>query len=729
MKFRLFRQLEGMDCGPACIQMVAYHYGKRISLYLLRDFCNVTRLGVSGDDIVSGCRKLGLETVPCMVMKEKSEGLPLPAIIHWRQNHFVVLYDIKEKAGERIYHIADPQYGKINMKEDMFQEEWCGKETKGYAILIRPTEAFETIETDKTSFWETSKLFLSPLCQSIKKFSKNFVYVALLSILILFANWCMPFFFQKAVDIGIGNRDLSIVVMLMVGQLVCFLGYSIAGAINNIILTKIGFNVSIDLLTRFLHKIIKLPLSFFDTRLNTDLLQRMEDLRRIQILLTNQLQSVSLALINMIIFSAVLIYYDVRIFAIFAMFTILSILFSRVFLNRLRILNYTKFSLDAEIKNLNYELVNGMPEIKINNAQDKKVKDWETVQAKINKVSLKTLFNALYMSSGTSFITQFAQLAILVVAAYSVIGNEITIGVMMTITYVIGQLSNATNVVINFSREIVETKMAVERVNEVYRRNDENDKSITSHNISNDIMINNVSFKYEGSYSPLVLHDINLSIPKGKITAIVGASGSGKTTLMKLILSFYRPTSGNIYLGDKILQDINTDVWRQHCGVVMQNGYVYSGSVAENIALDYSDGSLDDVVSAARLACADEFIRMLPRGYNTRIGNNGVGLSGGQIQRLLIARAVYHTPEYMFFDEATSSLDATNEKQIMNNLFSFYKGRTVIIIAHRLSTVKNADNIVFMDKGRIIETGTHKELVNLKGSYYNLIKDQLEIGE
>lgn len=263
MKFRLFRQLEGMDCGPACIQMVAYHYGKRISLYLLRDFCNVTRLGVSGDDIVSGCRKLGLETVPCMVMKEKSEGLPLPAIIHWRQNHFVVLYDIKEKAGERIYHIADPQYGKINMKEDMFQEEWCGKETKGYAILIRPTEAFETIETDKTSFWETSKLFLSPLCQSIKKFSKNFVYVALLSILILFANWCMPFFFQKAVDIGIGNRDLSIVVMLMVGQLVCFLGYSIAGAINNIILTKIGFNVSIDLLTRFLHKIIKLPLSFF----------------------------------------------------------------------------------------------------------------------------------------------------------------------------------------------------------------------------------------------------------------------------------------------------------------------------------------------------------------------------------------------------------------------------------------------------------------------------------
>jgi ATP-binding cassette, subfamily B, bacterial len=729
MKFRLFRQLEGMDCGPACIQMIAFHYGKRISLYLLRDLCNVTRLGVSGDDIVNGCRKLGLEAVPGMVMKEKSEEFPLPAIIHWRQNHFVVLYDIKEKAEKRIYHIADPQYGKINMKEDLFQEEWCGKESKGYAILICPTDTFEKNESDITSFWKASKLFLSPLYQSIKKFSKNFIYIVLLSILILLTNWCMPFFFQKAVDIGIGNRELSIVVMLMTGQLICFLGYSIAGAVNNIILTKVGFNVSIDLLTRFLHKIIKLPLSFFDTRLNTDLLQRMEDLRRIQILLTNQLQLGFLSLINMIVFSAVLIYYDLRIFIIFIIFTILSIFFSQVFIKRLCILNYSKFSLDAEMKNMNYELVNGMPEIKINNAQDKKVTDWKTVQAKINNVSLKTLFNALYMSSGTSFITQIAQLAILVLAAYSVIGNEITIGVMMTITYVIGQLSNATNVVINFSREIVETKVAVERVNEVYRRKDENDESTASHNISTDILISDVSFKYEGSYSPLVLHNINLSIPKGKIIAIVGASGSGKTTLMKLMLSFYKPTSGNIYLGNDILQDINTDVWRRHCGVVMQNGYIYSGSVAENIALAYSEDSIDNVVSAARLACADEFIRMLPRGYNTSIGNNGVGLSGGQIQRLLIARAVYRNPEYMFFDEATSSLDATNERQIMNNLFNFYKGRTVVIIAHRLSTVKNADIIVFMAKGRIIETGTHKELVDFRGAYYNLIKEQLDIGE
>lgn len=729
MKFKLYRQLEGMDCAPACLQMVANYYGKRISLYKLRDLCNVTRLGVSGDDIVSGCTQVGLEAVPCMIEKHKAANIPIPAIIHWRQNHFVVLYDIKDKAGNRTYYIADPQYGKVRMKEEMFLDEWCGKESKGYAILIRPTDAFQEVASDETTFWESSKQILTPLYESIKKYGRKFFYVGILSFLVLLANWCMPFFFQKAVDIGIGNRDISVVIMLMSGQLVCFLGYSIAGAVNNVILTKIGFRVSVDLLVRFLHKIIRLPLSFFDTRLNTDLLQRMEDLKRIQTLLTNQLQSVSLALINFVVFSAVLIYYDLRIFSIFIIFAILSVLISRAFLNRLKSLNYRKFSLDTEIANLNYELVSGMPEIKINNAQDKKVSEWENVQTKINDISLKTLFNALYMSSGTTFISQFAQLVILVLAAYSVIGTEMTIGVMMTITYVIGQLTNATNMVVNFSREIVESKIAIERVNEVYRRKDENEEGKNTPNEFGDLFINNVSFKYEGSYNPLVLHEINATIPKGTVTAIVGASGSGKTTLMKLMLSFYKPTTGEIIIGGETLQNRNTDMWRQHCGVVMQNGYIYSGTVAENIALAYSETDEEAVVSAARLACADEFIRMLPRGYNTRIGNNGVGLSGGQIQRILIARAVYKNPEYLFFDEATSSLDAFNEKQIMDNLSGFYKGRTVVIIAHRLSTVKNADNIIFMNKGRIEESGTHKELVNKKGAYFNLVKDQLELGE
>lgn len=729
MKFRLFRQLEGMDCGPACIQMVAFHYGKTISLYKLRDLCNVTRLGVSGDDIVSGCVGIGLEAVPCMVEKEKITILPSPAIIHWRQNHFVVLYGIKEKRGTRYYYIADPQYGKIVMSETEFYDNWCGSEEKGYAIIMQPTEKFDSVQSEDVSFSESCKLFLSPLYESIRKYIGRIPYVGLLTMLLLFVNWCMPFFFQKAVDVGIGNKDLSLVIMLMTGQLVCFIGYSIAGAMNNVLLTKIGFNVSIDLLSRFLHKIIKLPLSFFDTRLNTDLLQRMEDLKRIQILLTNHLQSISLAGINFVVFSIILVYYDFRIFVIFIVFSIISLLLSKVFLSKLKILNYTKFSLDTEIKNLNYELVSGMPEIKINNAQDKKVSDWERVQSRINEISLKTLFNSLYMSSGTNFITQFAQLTILVVAAYSVISEDITIGVMMTVTYIIGQLTNATNTVINFSREVVETKNAIERVNEVYRRTDENDKKIIPLEICGDIQCNNLSFKYEGSYSPFVLNDINLTIPHGKVTAIVGASGSGKTTLMKLILSFYKPTKGRIILGEKDLVHYDTDAWRNHCGVVMQSGYIYSGTVAENIALAFSEADIDRVKSAAMIACANEFISNLPRGYNTRIGNNGVGLSGGQIQRILIARAIYKNPDYVFFDEATSSLDATNEKQIMDNLYKFYAGKTVIIIAHRLSTVKNADNIVFLDKGCIIEEGTHRELVEKKGAYYHLVKDQLELGD
>lgn len=414
---------------------------------------------------------------------------------------------------------------------------------------------------------------------------------------------------------------------------------------------------------------------------------------------------------------------------IFILFSFFSAFLSKYFLGKLKILNYSKFTLEAEIKNLNYELISGMPEIKINNAQDKKVAEWEKVQKRVNEISLKTLFNSLYMSSGTTFIIQFAQLIILVVAAYSVIQGNITIGIMMTITFIIGQLTNATNYIINFSREVVETKTAIERVNEVYRRKNENNPTITNIESLGDIICKNVSFKYEGSYNPYVLHNINLIIPKGKFTAIVGASGSGKTTLMKLLLSFYQPSQGQIFLGNKDISTCNTDIWREHCGVVMQSGYIYSGTVAENIALAFSESNIEDVILAAKIACADDFIKKLPRGYYTRIGNNGVGLSGGQIQRILIARAVFRKPQYVFLDEATSSLDASNEKLIMDNLSKFYVGRTVVVIAHRLSTVKNADNIVYLERGHIMEMGNHHALVAQKGAYYNLVKDQLELGD
>lgn len=729
MSFKLFRQLEGMDCGPACIQMVAFHYGKHISLNKLRDLCNVTRLGVTGEDLVTGCLSLGLESVACMVEREKVKVIPLPTILHWRNNHFVVLYDIKQKTDGIYYFIADPQYGKIVIDEKDFYDNWCGTESKGYAILIQKTESFEKNESDNKTFKETLKDFFSPLYDSVRHYKKKLIWVAVLSIIVLITNWCMPFFLQNAVDKGIGTRNLSIVIILMAGQFMCFIGFFMAGATNSIILTKIGFNISIDLLTRFLHKIIKLPISFFDTRLNTDLLQRMEDLKKIQNLLTNQLQPLTLSLVNFIVFSIILVYYNTLIFFLFIVFSFLSFLFSKHFLQRLKILNYSRFNLEAEVKNLNYELISGMPEIKINNAQDKKVADWEKVQKKINKISLKTLFNSLYMSSGTTFIIQFSQLTILVVAAYSVIQESITIGIMMTITFIIGQLTNATNFVIAFSREVVETKTAIERVNEVYRRNDENNDTLTKIESLGDIICKNVSFKYEGSYNSYVLHDINLTIPKGKTTAIVGASGSGKTTLMKLLLSFYKPTKGTILLNNQKMNECNTDIWREHCGVVMQSGYIYSGTVAENIALAFSETNINDVILAAKIACADDFIKNLPRGYYTRIGNNGVGLSGGQIQRILIARAVFRKPQYVFLDEATSFLDASNEKLIMENLSKFYIGRTVFVIAHRLSTVKTADNIVFLDKGRIIEMGDHRSLVKKKGAYYNLVRDQLELDE
>lgn len=729
MKFKLFRQLEGMDCGPACIQMIAFHYGKKISLYTLRDKCNVTRLGVSGDDIVNGSRALGFNAMPCFVPTDKVEKMPLSAIIHWRQSHFVVLFDIYTKNGIKYYHIADPQYGIVALPEIDFQESWTNNTEKGYAILLEPTEAFNKLVSERSSLRENIRSLCSPLYNSLSQYSSKFISVAILTTIIAVINWGMPFLLQNAVDKSINNKELSLVVLLLLGQIICFIGYYISAASNNVILTKLGFSVSINLLTKYLHKIIKLPISFFDTRLNTDLLQRMEDLKRIQNLLTNQLQMISLAIINLIVFSCILTYYDIRIFFVYILFSTLATVVSKRYLNKLQILNYSKFTWDAEIKNLNYEIICGMPEIKINNAQEKKIQDWEKVQHKINKVSLNTLFNSLYMSAWDSFIVQIGHILILIIVATSVINNELTIGVMMTISYIIGQLSNATNIVMSFFREVVETKTAIERVNEVFRRTDEN--STASHRITQfgDIICKDVFFKYEGSYNPYVLKSINLNIPKGKFTAIVGVSGSGKTTLMKLLLSFYKPNSGVIFIGNKSLHETNTDFWRQECGVVMQSGYIYSGSVKENIALASIDVNIDDIKHAAKLACADDFISKLPRGYDTKIGNNGVGLSGGQIQRILIARAIYKQPQYLFFDEATSSLDATNEKTIMDNLYNFYKGRTVVVIAHRLSTVRDADNIIFLNDGKVVETGTHKELLALKGQYYELVKDQLELNK
>lgn len=730
MQFRVYRQLEGMDCGPACIQMVADYYGRPIGLHRLRDYCNVTRLGVSAGDIENGCKAIGLDAQVCFVGKNVIDKIPLPAILHWRQNHFIVLYNIKHNSKGNSYFMADPQYGKVVLSEKVFMDEWIGMEDKGGAILIEPTRAFFDREREKKSVRNGIKKIADLLMGIIKTYPKSFSWVLILSLLAATANWLTPFFFQKAIDIGIGNKDLNIVMLMMFGQLSFFLGYSIFGNISNILLTKIGFNTSVTLLKTLLFKLIKLPISFFDTKLNTDLLQRIEDQRQVQQLFTSYLQTIYLALINFIVFSAILIYYNLYIYLIFLFFSIISLFYTRIFLKNLKILNYSKFTLDSINKNATYELIGGMPEIKINNAQQARITSWEQIQLKLNKTSLKALYNSIYLSSGTSFLMNFAQIIILIACAYFVIQGQMTIGIMMTITYIIGQLSNSTNNIINFIRQAQDTKLSFDRLEEIYRKEDENndDKKNVSAFLNKGILFKDVSFKYEGSYSPYVLCNVNLFVPKGKATAIVGASGSGKTTLMKLMLAFYYPQMGDMYLDDEKMSIINSDMWRDNCGVVMQDGYIFSGSVAENIALAEIVPNMDKVEKAAKIACIDKFIDRLPLKYNTKIGNHGVALSGGEKQRIFIARAVYKDPQFIFLDEATNSLDANNERAIMENLYEFYKGKTVVTIAHRLSTVRNADQIIVLDNGEIVEKGTHDELTNLKGKYYHLVKNQLELG-
>lgn len=724
-------QLESMDCGPACIQMIAAFYGKHYSLRTLKLHCNVTRVGVTAKDVTTGCDAIGLKNAVVQIFPRELERLPLPAILYWRQNHYVVLYKMRKKRGKTLYYIADPSYRKVVLQEEAFMRDWLGDEKQGIALLLEPTEAFFEKPAEKRAYGEEIKKYLGIFREVLRKHRRGFLQVGLLTVIIALLNWAMPFFMQNAVDRGIGGQNMPLVMMLLLSQLFFFLGYSLSSALNNVILTRIGFRISVDFLTRYLYKLIRLPISFFDTKLNTDLIQRMDDQRRMENFLTGSMTSIFLSLVNFVVFSAILLYYNIFIFLIFLFFSFASTLYTRRFLDKLMTLNYARFTVSADSKNVVYELINGMTEIKINSAQASRISKWEKIQHALNAVTLRSLFTSLRLSTGTSFLSKLSDIIVMIGCAYFVIQEEMTIGIMMTILYILGQLSGATSSIIGFITSAQETKLALDRIDDIYQRPDEDNERKTAPPVPlrQGLRLSGVSFKYPGSFNPFVLHHVDLTIPAGKVTAIVGASGSGKTTLMKLLLSFYYPQQGEIFLDDDKLSGINAEAWRRNCGVVMQDGYIFSGTIAENIALADEQPDMERVRKAAEIACLNDFVESIPMQYNTKIGKAGMGLSGGQTQRILIARAVYENPDFIFFDEATSSLDAHNERQIMQNLSSFYQGKTVIIIAHRLSTVSNADNIIFMDNGRIVEQGDHETLTMAKGAYYKLIKNQLELGK
>ncbi len=735
MKVTHYKQLDSMDCGPTCLRMVAKYYGKSYSTQYLRNNSFITREGVSMLGISEAAEQIGFRTRGYRLTWEQlRDEVPLPCIAHWNQRHFVVVYDIKKngkhKTCEALVHVADPASGLLEYSKDEFLKCWYSHKengaNEGAALLLEPTPDFYTHEDEKGPKTRFLYLlgYLRPYIRFILQLGLGMLAGSVLSLI-------FPFLTQSIVDYGIGNGDLAFIILILVAQMVLTLGQTANGFIRNWIMLHVTTRISISLISDFLIKLMRLPIAFFDTKMIGDIMQRIQDHHRIQSFLTQSLVDIIFASLTLIIYTVIMAVYHVGILGVFMLGSVLYISWVMIFLKRRREIDYKRFQqASANTSNI-VQLVTGMQEIKLNACEKQKRWEWESIQARLFKVSIKGLALNQNQQLGATFINQAKDLFISFLSARAVITGDMTLGMMMAVQYIIGQLNAPIQQFIGFTQAAQDAKISLERLGEIHNREDEEkpeDKRIQEIPGSGNIEVSAVTFQYEGPHSEKVLDDISLVIPSNRITAIVGTSGSGKTTLLKLLLGFYEPVIGKIHLNGIELKQYSQSQWRKRCGVVMQEGFVFSDTIANNIGIMDEMPDRKKLEQAVKTANVNDYIESLPLRYNTRIGNDGHGLSTGQKQRILIARAVYKNPDYIFFDEATNSLDAKNERVIMENLKQFFYGRTVVIVAHRLSTVKNADQIVVMEKGRIVETGNHKELVKKKGAYFNLVRDQLELG-
>ncbi len=713
-----------MDCGPTCLRMVAKYYGRNFKVQTLRKLCEINKEGVSLLGISDASEKIGFRSLGVKLNTTNLKEAELPCILHWRQNHFVVLYKIKNNK----YYIADPGNGLIPLTEADLNRNWLGDKEKseGIALLLSPTPQFYEQDDEKGS--EVRWSFLLRYLITYRKLVIQLLFgLGIGSVLQLI----VPFLTQSVVDIGINTRNLNFVYIIVIAQAMLIIGRVSVEFIRSWILLHISTRVNISILTDFLIKLMKLPMSFFDTKMTGDIMQRMNDQKKIESFLTGSTLSTVFSLFNLLVFSVVLAYYNIAIFFVFAVSSTLYTTWILLFLKRRRVLNYKSFDVSAKNQSSIVQLIGGMQEIKLNNCEQQKRWEWEHIQARLFKFNVKTLALSQYQQGGSTFINEGTNLLITFLSAKAVIDGNLTLGAMMAVQYIIGQLNSPIQQFLGFIQGYQDAKISLERLNEIHQMDDEEpDNKEWNHTLpeNKSISINKLTFRYPGAGNEPVLEHIDLYIPQGKTTAIVGMSGSGKTTILKLLLRFYVPEKGEIKIGEQSLNNIGFKTWRSQCGVVMQDGFIFSDSIERNIAVgdDYPDKV--KLRHAIKVANIQDFIDGLPLGLNTKIGAEGNGISQGQRQRMLIARAVYKNPEYIFFDEATNALDANNERVIMNNLQEFFAGRTVVIVAHRLSTVSHADNIIVLDKGRIIEQGTHQELTSLRGDYYKLVKNQLELG-
>lgn len=730
MKFPVHIQAEQKDCGPTCLRIIAKHYGYRFSSEELRRLSETTREGSNLLKISDTAEHIGFRTLGVKLNIEVLKKAELPCILHWNNDHYVVLYKIKNNT----YYISDPGYGLLNYPEDEFLERWIGtnateKDIEGIALLIEPTPKLKEYKSDPINDEEKNYGF-SFLFQYLFKYKKFLVQLIIGLAAGSLLQLVVPFLTQSIVDVGIQNQDLNFVYLILFAQIALFVGRSSIEIIRSWILLHLSTRINISLISDFFIKLMNLPIAFFDTKMTGDIMQRINDHQRIESLLTTSSLNVLFSAINFVVFSFVLAYYSGKIFGIFLVGSFFYFGWILLFLKKRKQLDYKRFSHISNEQSKVIELINGMQEIKLHNAEKQKRWQWEHVQAKLFNVSIKNLALEQYQSVGSGLINELKNILITVFSATLVIRGDITLGMMLAITYITGQLNGPINQFITFIRQVQDARISIERLAEIHNKEEEDASSkskISRIQDSAGFDLEKVDFKYIGA-SDLVLKDLSLTIPANKTTAIVGTSGSGKTTLMKLLLKFYNPISGTVHLGQHNLEEVANKTWRSRCGVVMQEGYIFNDTIAHNIAVGEDAINTEKLNRAIRLANIEDYIEGLPLGLNTKIGIEGVGLSTGQKQRILIARAIYKDPDYLFFDEATSALDANNEKIIMENLNTFIKGKTAVIIAHRLSTVKNADQIVVLEQGKIVEQGTHDELVMQRANYFHLVKNQLELG-
>jgi len=730
MRFPFYKQLDAMDCGPSCLRMIAKYYGKNFSVQQLRENSFILRTGVNLLGLSEAAESIGFRATGIRTSIQKlKEQAKLPCIIHWNQEHFVVLYKITRKKAKWYFHVADPAYGLLKYEETEFKKCWIttvqsGME-KGVAMVLETTPQFyetEPIKYESISLWYLFK-YVRPYRKMINQLIIGLFLGSLLQLI-------LPFLTQTIVDQGIGHRNLNFIQLVLIAQLVLVISRTFIEVIRRTILLHIGTRVNVALISDFLTKLMKLPMRFFDSKLAGDLIRRIEDHKRIETFLTQSVLNILFAMITVVVFGIVLVVYNLKIFLLFLIFSLLYIGWVRIFMKKRADLNRKNFEQMSLHQNNLMQLIYGMQDIKLLGCEKQKRWEWESIQAALFRINISSLNLGQWQQVGAVLINEVKNILITVFSAVAVLNGSITLGAMLSIQYIIGQMQGPITQFVSFMQQGQDARLSLERLGEIHGQPDEEKSDryqITELEPDKSITFRNVSFTYGSSKSKRVIQNLSLEIPYGKTTAIVGLSGSGKTTLLKLILGFYPPTEGDIFLGESSLSHVSFREWRQHCGVVMQEGYIFNDTIANNIAQGVETIDKERLLYSVKMANLQDYIEGLPLRYNTKIGNTGQGLSQGQKQRILIARAIYRDPAYIFLDEATNALDANNERAIQENLDHFFADKTVVIVAHRLSTVKDADQIIVLKHGQIAEKGTHSELISRQGDYFNLVKNQLEL--